>query len=291
MRSGSDWHALLKPLLHLVAGERGLEVVGLFVLRATEARQHDALPVEGHLEIVLQLESANDIDGLAVETRADQVLAVDREVVADQDAAARAHGEAGDVVVLREIAADAERFERWRDRGACHRLGRDLPGRRQIPIHQRRGHVEHVRVVVEPERLLVGRQQRGHIHLECKQIPNRVAVFSPVEAVHGRSAECRSCQRGTVESRFQVSDETVERRLFGSRDADGRHHPRAELADDLFPDLGAGRYVRERDGLERESRSFEPLVMTSDAGPLEQSRMIRSGTSGGLNRGSRRIAR
>ena len=44
--------ALLKALLHLVAGERRLQVVGLLVLGSAEAGEDDALAVERDFEIV-----------------------------------------------------------------------------------------------------------------------------------------------------------------------------------------------------------------------------------------------
>ena len=94
VRSGRDLQALLEALLHLVAGERRLQVVRLLVLRAAEPRQDDALAVERDFEIVLELETADDVDRLAIEPRADHVLAVDGEVVADGDAAARADRQA-----------------------------------------------------------------------------------------------------------------------------------------------------------------------------------------------------
>ena len=122
VHSRRDGQALLKALLHLVAGQRRLQVVGLLVLRSAEAREDDALAVERDLEIVLQLETANDVDRLAIESRADHVLAINREVVANEDAAARADGKSGHVIVLRQIPAHAERFERRRDR----RAGDDL---------------------------------------------------------------------------------------------------------------------------------------------------------------------
>ena len=128
MRSGGDLQALLKALLHLVAGERWLEIIRLLVLRSAEPRQDDALTVECDFEIVLEFETADDVDGLAIEPRADDVFAVDGEIVVDGDAAARAHRQARNVVVLREVAAYAERFEGRRDSRTRHGEAADLPG-------------------------------------------------------------------------------------------------------------------------------------------------------------------
>src|SRR5678815_922874 len=129
MQSRGHGHALLEALFHLVARKRRLEIVGLFVLRSAEAREDDSLAIERDLEIVLQLETANDVDRLAIETWTDHVLAVNGEVVTNQDAAASADRKSRHVIVLREVATHAEGFERGCDRWTRNDLRRNLPGR------------------------------------------------------------------------------------------------------------------------------------------------------------------
>src|SRR4029453_8165142 len=103
MRSRRFLGALFEALLHFVAGQRWLEVVRLFVFGAAESRQHDALAVESDLQVVFQLQAADDVDGLAIETRADDVLPIDREVVANHYAAACADRKTGHGIGWGEI--------------------------------------------------------------------------------------------------------------------------------------------------------------------------------------------
>ena len=114
------------------------------------------------------------------------VFAVDGEVVAKRDPAARPDRQAGHVIVLREIAADAERLERGRDLRAGDGEAADLPRRREIALHQRRRHAQHGRVVVEPVRLFVGRQQRRDVDVEIEQVANGVAVLGSIQPMHRR---------------------------------------------------------------------------------------------------------
>ena len=84
MRAGLHGQADLESRLERVACGGRIQVVGLLVVGAAEPREVDALAVEGHLEIVRDLEAADDVHRLAVQPRLDHVLAVDRERVADR---------------------------------------------------------------------------------------------------------------------------------------------------------------------------------------------------------------
>ena len=219
VRARRDLQPLLEALLHLVAGQRRLQVVRLFVLRAAEPRQDDALAVEGDFEVVLELETADDVDRFPIEPRADHVLAVDREVVADRDAAARADRQTRHVIVLREIAAHAERLERRCDSRAGDGEAADLPRRREVSLHERRRDVQHRRVVVEAVGFLVWRQERGDIDVEREEIADGVAVLGAVQPVNGGVPQRRRRQRRLVDRGFQVGDEAVQRRLRRPRHA------------------------------------------------------------------------
>ena len=62
--------------------------------------------------------------------------------------------------------------------------------------------------------------------------------------------------RRRVEGRLEVARYARVGRGLGTRLADGRHRARAELVRDFFPDLGVGRDLVERRGLEHESYNF-----------------------------------
>ena len=134
------------------------------------------MAVYGHFKVVFELQTADDVHCFSVESRADHVFAVHREVVADRDAAARAHRQTRHVIVLREVAVHAEGLERGRDPGAGHRETADLPGRRQVAFHERRRDVQDRRVVVEAVGFLVGREQRRDVDVQREQVADDVAV-------------------------------------------------------------------------------------------------------------------
>ena len=67
--------------------------------RVSETRR----AVDAHLQVVRSLGAAHHVDRVAPELRPDHVLAVDREIVADEEPAARTERQALDVIGLRAI--------------------------------------------------------------------------------------------------------------------------------------------------------------------------------------------
>ena len=80
------------------------------------------------------------------------VLRVERERVADDDAAARAERQAVDVRVLREVAGHAVGRAIESDRRIADRQPADLRGRGHVAFDERRRDAEHVGDVVEARR-------------------------------------------------------------------------------------------------------------------------------------------
>ncbi len=156
--------------------------------------ERQALAVQADLEIVRRFRAAHDVDGVAPQTRLDDVLAVDGEVVAHEHAAARAERQPFDVIGLRAVGRHAIGADGRRDVGVAHRGARDFPRGREVTIHQRRIGAEHVGDVVEAVRLAVVRQQRVGVDLEREQIADRVAVLGAVQvdaAICGRGSGSR----------------------------------------------------------------------------------------------------
>ena len=235
MRTGFHREAFLKALLQLVARRRRIQVVRLLVFRTAESSEQDPLAVEGDFEIVRRLQPANDVDGFPIQLRADHVFAVDGEVVPQEDAAARADRQPLDVVVLRQVAADAERFLGRPDLRIADRQAADLPRRRKVPLHQHRRHAQHVSDVVEAVRAVVGRQERRDVDVERQQIADRVAVLRAIEAMQHGPARIGMRRGRLVDGRLEVGREPGERRLVRTRHADRRHQAAAHLPDHLFP--------------------------------------------------------
>ena len=93
-----------------------------------------------------------------------------------------------EMLVLRQILADAIGFAHRPARWIADRQGADLCRGRQIALLQRRRHAQHVGDVVEPVSGVVGRQQRRCVDLQREQIANGVGVLGAVHAPQHRPA-------------------------------------------------------------------------------------------------------
>ena len=103
VRPGFHLDPRLQPLVDLVGGLRhvavGREVVGL----AAHLHQEHALAVDGDLELVRELQAGHVADDVAEEEDGELVLGVLREVVPEEQAAARAERQPFDVIFLRVV--------------------------------------------------------------------------------------------------------------------------------------------------------------------------------------------
>ena len=147
-----------------------------------------ALAVEADLELVRFGEPHDPADEVAQQVDLDAVLAVDREVVTDHRAAARAERHPFEPVVLRQVGRDLVGIGLTADRRIADRLLADLARRLQIALEQRRRDTEDVADVVEAVARVVWRQQCRDVDVEPEQIANRVVVLGAVEAMERRAA-------------------------------------------------------------------------------------------------------
>ncbi len=126
--------------LHPLAVDRDLELLALDAAQDRLEVTGDALHLEG-------------------------ILAVGRELILDQDAAAGSERQPLDVIVLRGVRGHVEHGLR-RSRHIANRQTADLSRSRQVRLHQRRRHRQRPRDVVEAARRIVGRQELRGIHFE-----------------------------------------------------------------------------------------------------------------------------
>ncbi len=148
------------------------------------------LAVETDVELLRPAHAHQVVLILPAQADLDQILAIDREHVANGDAAARSERQIFILaIVLHDVQRNLERLERRARRRQAGRQPRDLPRRRQIPLEVRRRNREDVGEVVEAAvRGLVAGQERLHVErerVEREQIANRVAVLRAIEAMHG----------------------------------------------------------------------------------------------------------
>ena len=250
----------------------GLFSVARLVVRlAADRRGEDLLAVDRDDEEVRRLVSL-DADqpfghGLQ-ETAREHVLAVGRELVTDQHAAARAERQPFDVLGLRDDGADRVGVRARLGAGiADGELGDPQTGG-QIALEQQRRGGERGGDVVEPEVAAVARQQIRDVNGDAEQIANRVRVFGAVQAVQHVSARVVLLRGRRVEARDERRPEPGQLLVAGRRRSLRRHRAHTELLDHALP----GRRVRTGIGeiglVERERRAGRkriPRVVTADA--------------------------
>ncbi len=235
---------LHRAVLHLVVEAR--------VLFAAERRLVDDLVVQGHDDRVLELrvvapdvaEHVGDVDF---------VLAVGREQVRRDEAAARAERQAAHVRLLvprrREVGLTAR--ARIGPTDGAHG---DLPRRTDVLLDERRRDLQSARDVVEVLDLFVLRQELRAVDVEREQIAHGVGVFLAIQPMRhdGLIAVVR---RGRfVERVLEPRDERGELRFVGPRLFRRRHGMAAQLAHGHLELLGVLRHVLGPDLLEVEAR-------------------------------------
>ena len=197
----------------------------------------------------------------------ERILAVGRELIFNQDAAARPERQPHDVVILRRIGGHFEDGLGWRRHIADGQTA-DFSRRREIRFHQRRGQRERAGDVVKTVCRIVGRQEFCGVHLEPQHVTNRIRIFSAVQAVHTG----RDQIGGGVAVQFLLheSDHGFHHRRTRTRHARGRHHSSAQLADHFFADLGMLRQLGEVQLIQHQPRRFQTLIVTDDAILIDQ---------------------
>ncbi len=222
---------------------------------------------------------------------AHDVLAVDREVVADHGAAARPERER--LAGARRLgihAGHAVAPDAGADVEIADRQPRDAGGGRQVALEEPRRQPLHVGVVVEAEGHVVGRQQRVPVHLDRQQIADRVRVLRPIEAAHGRPPRVRRRLRRPVDGRLQPRRERRVGCGVGARPRGRRHRLGPQLDEHLLPRRRVRAHVVQISGLQREVRDARAVVVAGQAVAVEYGAEGRGGRSFGgrfLNGGGR----
>ena len=157
------------------------------------------------------------------------------EVVLHQHAAARAERQPFDVLVLRKIGPNAIGGRRRRDVHVAHGLPADVPGSRQIALHQRRRHAQDVGDVVEAAALVVGGQQSGRIHVQSQQVVDRIGILGAIQPMHGGVSGIRFGGGRAIERSLQKRCQRVGRWSVRPRHSLRRHGARCAACESPFP--------------------------------------------------------
>ncbi len=244
--------------------ERGVQVV-------VSANRGETNPpaVERQFHRMRMLETAEVAEVRAEEPHLHVVLGVDGKRMANHDATHRPERQAFDVLILRQVLANAECLGDRRCVDVADGQTANRLGGRQVSFLERRRHAQHIGDVVEAVRGVVRREQRGDVYVEREQIANRVRVLGAIEAVQQRTAGMRVRLRGAIEFAFEPRRQRVIRILIGPARALRRHRAGVEFPQHVLPEPGVGRDAREIGRVEydarRRRRCLRTRVVTADA--------------------------
>ena len=190
MEAGAHLQTHRQPLADLLDRGADVAVRERVVVHAAELRGVNDLVVEQDLQLERRLEpfgSAHRAARRAPQLGPDLVLGIRREVVVDDEPAARAERQPFDPVVLREIEPRPVLRAARRDLRVADGHRRDAQPHREIALEQQRRRLQRVRDVVEPVARDVRGQQRRDVHREAEQVAHRVAVRRAREPSHRRA--------------------------------------------------------------------------------------------------------
>ena len=72
----------------------------MFVFGTAESSELDAVTVKGDFQVVRHLQTTDDVYGLPVQLRSDDVFAINGEIVVDQDSPSSPDGQTFNMIVL-----------------------------------------------------------------------------------------------------------------------------------------------------------------------------------------------
>ena len=178
------------------------------------------------------------------------VFAVCREIVFDDEAAARAERHPFDVMLLPAGAGSAGRRQRnhhvggvavggrlGRSLGVADRLERDRARGVDVLVDEIGRDLQGGGVVVEVALDVVVRQQRLRVDVEPEQIADGVRVLAAIEATQRHTSGMR-LRRAGVDFVLEPRDEVGRRLTIRAPGAGRRHETTAQLADHLLGNLG-----------------------------------------------------
>ena len=171
---------------------------------ASDREPLQQLAVEANIELLRPTHALEVILILPLKTNLDEVLAVDRKVVANRDAATRSERQIFALpVVLQHVQRNLECLDPRTGGRKTRRKSRNLARHRHVSFQVRGRNREDIREIVETAvRCLIAGQQRLHIELEREQIANRVVVFRAIETMD-RADPCRDSDWPPTRDRFR----------------------------------------------------------------------------------------
>ena len=266
VRSRGDRHTHAQPRIDRVAGVgRLLEQRGE-VLVPADGREMNALAVHRELHVVRVLEAAHDVEIRPIELGLEHVVGVERERVTHQSAADRAERQPVDVLILREVLADAERIAAGRNVGVADGAARDLASRPTSNFSCSAGETPSTsEMLSKPYAESSGGSSDGRVDVEVEQVANRVGILRAIQPMQDRRAGIRMRGGLGVEGGFERRLHGVVRRFVWPADPLRRHGSRLQFTNDFLPELRVRPRLGSIEAFEREPARLQTLAVTTNA--------------------------
>ena len=252
----------------VVAGERRPAAGAV----AADPEHGHLLAVDAQLDPLPARQPVDVADDVALQADAQLVLPVEGKAVAHGEAAARPerHRLPG-ALVLDARAGDLVGRGGRPQPSVADRRPAHLVGGRDVALQERGGDVEEVRVVVESEAQVVGRQERRRVDLQRQQVADGVGVLGPVQPVDRGPAGIGVRLRRPVERRLQPRGRGVVGGGLRTRTPPrGRHRAFVQLQQHLLPDVRVFADGFQRRLVEGQVAGAEPFVVAGDAVAVEE---------------------
>ena len=187
--------------------------------------------VDADLDLVPLFQRMNLVVVIPLQWKSHHILAVEREVVTNRDAAPGSEREllARPIDLLEALGHFVGRDHRAHGRIPDGKTAHRLRGR-HVAFEQRSRHGQQVGDVVEPVGRILGGEERARVDLERQQIAYRVGVFGSIGAMNRGPSGVGPRRGGPFERGLQSGRERVVRGGVRARPTGRRHRARAQLA-------------------------------------------------------------
>ena len=177
--------------------------------------------------------------------------------------------------VATRTAEWAEAFFSRLEREVAHSEAAHLTSHCQILFEQGGRERQHVAEIVKAVAGIIYRERRAGLNVYGQQIPNRIAVLGPVQAVNDGRARIGIALSRAIQRAFQPVDKGRHLGRFGFGRIGRRHLPGADFAQDLLPNCRVAADMIEIQTFQHDVGGSGFLVMTGDAIFLDQRALCR----------------
>jgi hypothetical protein len=160
----------------------------------------------------------------------------------------------------------------------------DLAGRAQVPLHQLRREVLHVRHVVVAGADRVGREPGIDVDVDANQVLYGSRILGAIQALEGPPAGTWIGGGHGVHGALEGMHHRHHGPIVRTRGSRGRHHARTELTDDLLGEFSVVTGLRRVEPGERQASRLGPGGVTGRAVLADEGILIRHRHADGRGR-------